>query len=348
MIPGYATPQGTARFAARFADEQGNGFYRQAQALTVSSLGAGTYLGGVEEEITERYKDALLTAVRGGINFIDTSLNYRNQRSEQAVERALGVLIGGGEAKRDEIVVCTKAGFLVPHAVPVKALGPQDVAGNAHSMAPAFLRDQLTRSLTNLGLSAVDVFYLHNPETQLRYVTPDDFYTRIESAFSACEQLVSAGKIRFYGTSTWDGYRVKEKGISLPRLIEIARGLGGDGHHFRFIQLPFNLAMAEAFTERNQGGRTVLEVAEEAGLTVVASASLLQGKLLGQLPEEVAIRLPGLKTDAQRAIQFARSTPGTTVALVGMSRREHVNENLALTQSRPMRRDEYMTLYETA
>jgi len=81
-----------------------------------------------------------------------------------------------GELKRDEFVVSTKAGFLTPNAMPGVALRPEDLAGNMHSMAPAFLADQLGRSRKNLGLETIDVLYLHNPETQLSFVDAGEFY----------------------------------------------------------------------------------------------------------------------------------------------------------------------------
>lgn len=345
MILGAATAEGTARFAGRFPEEQRCGFYRCAAGWTISSLGIGTYLGAMDDDTTRGYKEAIEAALRGGINVIDTSLNYRNQRSEHAVERALGALIGGGELKRDEVVVCTKAGYLVPNAVPVKALGPRDIVGNMHSMAPVFLEDQLARSLRNLGLSSVDVFYLHNPETQLRFLPELEFYEHIREAFVRLEKLVAQGRIAYYGAATWDGFRSAERTMSVARLASLAAEAGGEHHHFRFIQLPFNLAMAEAFTKRNQDGKTALEAAVEAGISVVASASLLQARLARDLPPEVAGRLKGFRTDAQRALQFTRSTPGIAVALAGMGRREHVAENLALSQVEPAARDEYMQMY---
>jgi aryl-alcohol dehydrogenase-like predicted oxidoreductase len=86
-------------------------------------------------------------------------------------------------------------------------------------------------------------------------------------------------------------------------MVELAREVGGEQHGFHFIQLPFNVAMPEA--ER------VLDEAQRFGVTVVASASLMQG------------RIP-----PQTAIEFARSTTGITTALIGMSSVEHVEENL--------------------
>jgi aryl-alcohol dehydrogenase-like predicted oxidoreductase len=53
------------------------------------------------------------------------------------------------------------------------------------------------------------------------------------------------------------------------------------------------------------------------------------------LPDQVATALPGLSTDSQRAIQFARSAPGIASALVGMSNPSHVNENLGIAAVAP-------------
>ncbi|MBS1859468.1 MAG: aldo/keto reductase [Acidobacteria bacterium] len=331
----HATAAGTARYQSRFPRLRENAFFRDAQGLCVSSLGIGTYLGKADDSTDGAYTGALLAAAEHGINCFDTAINYRLQRSERAMGAALRQLA------RDEIVVATKAGFLTPGAVP-SSLRPEDVAGGMHSMAPDFLADQVERSLANLGVDTLDVFYLHNPETQLGFLTPAEFDTRIARAFDRLEQLAAQGKIRWYGTATWDGYR-KHGALSLPRMAGIAERVGGAQHRFRFVQLPFNLAMVEAYVDRPEN---VLECAARLGITVVASASLLQGRVIGQMPDTVAALLPGLGTPAQRAIQFARSTPGITVALAGMSRREHVLENLGVSRVAPVPRAQYQRLYQ--
>lgn len=351
MHPGHATESGTAGYADRFPAAAANGFYRRAQSWTVSSLGLGTYLGERDEQSDRGYVEAVTAALGGGINFLDTSLNYRQQNSERNIGAALAPLLDSGEVRREELIVCTKAGYLAPGAVPAGVLRPEDVAGGMHSMAPAFLRDQLERSRRNLNLETIEVFYLHNPETQLAYLTQGEFHERIARAFEAMEELAEEGKIGCYGAATWQGFRTKagaSDGLWLGKLLEIAARAGGDQHRFRFIQLPFNLAMVEAFTlpreKLNGEMRSVLEAAAEGGVTVVASASLLQARLSRELPEEIGRRLSGPRTDAQRAIQFTRSTPGIAVALVGMGRVEHVEHNLGVTKFRPASRDEFMTL----
>ena len=117
-------------------------------------------------------------------------------------------------------------------------------------------------------------------------------------------------------------------------------------HRFRFIQLPLNLAMPEAFNRSIRKGQTVLDLAQAENIAVVASASLLQGRLAKGLPEEVAARLPGLDSDALRSIQFARSMPGVVTALVGMSNPRHVVENAAIARVAPMGPDGYFRLFK--
>lgn len=339
--PGFATAQGTAKLAARFPALEAKGFYRVAQGLTIGSLGLGSYLGNIDEATDAGYTAAVTLALRNGINFIDTSLNYRNQSSELNIGQALAALIDAGELERDQFAVCTKAGYLVPGAVPTGIMRPADVVGNMHSMARAFLKDQLGRSLANLRLGCIDVFYLHNPETQLQYVSAVEFYSEVRGAFETLEAEVAAGRIRYYGAATWNGFRTQREGegLSLVRLAEIAADVAGPDHHFRFIQLPFNLSMTEGATFERESlhGRpaSTLAVAQSLGISVVASASLLQSRLASGLPDQVAISLPGLATDAQRAIQFARSAPGIVSALTGMSNPAHVNENLGVAAVAP-------------
>jgi aryl-alcohol dehydrogenase-like predicted oxidoreductase len=328
-----ATAAATIRYASRHPEFIETGFYRDVFGLQVSSLGIGTYLGASNDAADQAYTEALIAAGEGGINFFDCAINYRNQRSERCIGAALRQL------QREEIVVCTKAGFLTPGAVP--SLDADDVVGGMHSLAPRFLEDQIERSRANLGVDTLDVFYLHNPETQLSFRTRADFDARIRRTFSQLEILVDRRKIHWYGIATWDGFRRKDV-LNLPLLAQIAFEEGGAEHHFRFIQLPFNLGMVEAFVERPEN---VLEAAGRMGIAAVASATLLQTRILTQMPEAVQHLLPGLASDAQRAIQFTRSTPGIAVALVGMGRRQHVLHNLGIAEVRPATRDQYLELY---
>ncbi|HET8965824.1 MAG TPA: aldo/keto reductase [Candidatus Acidoferrum sp.] len=359
-----ATKNGTQTYAERFRARAADGHFREAQDLVLSSLGIGTYLGQPDERTDAAYASAIVSAVENGINVVDAAINYRFQRSERSIGAALVQLEEKGFS-REQIVVCTKAGYLTPDGkmppdpnryffeeyIQRGVFQAKDIAGGSHCIAPRFLQDQLARSLANMGVDCIDVFYLHNPETQLAEVPKPQFLSRVRDAFHALEANVATGKIQFYGMATWNGFR-QEAGardsMQLSDFVAIAREIGGDGHHFRFVQLPFNLGMTEALTLGNQSvegkNLTIMEAAEELNVTLIASASLLQGQVASNLPSFVAEAM-GLQSDAERALQFVRSSPGITAALVGMSREEHVMENVKLVGIPPATIDQFSRLF---
>jgi aryl-alcohol dehydrogenase-like predicted oxidoreductase len=220
-------------------------------------------------------------------------------------------------------------------------------------MAPAYLADQLERSRRNLGVETIDVFYLHNPETQLSEVPAEEFRQRIRAAFTFLETAVAEKKIRTYGMATWNSFREDPKSagyLSLEEMAGIASEVAGAAHHFRFVQLPFNLAMPEALTRPNQmiDGKPVpmVQAARKLGISLITSAALLQGQLAKNLPPFVATAL-GSKENSILALQFARSVPGLTTALVGMSQVAHVNKNLSLVAVEPASREQFLKLFES-
>jgi len=359
-----ATLEGTTKYAEKFRGHAAEGHYREVQGLVLSSLGVGTYLGQPNETTDAGYAAALVAAVESGINVIDTAINYRLQRSERSVGTALKVLAHKGFT-RDEIVVCTKGGYLTADGtmpddpnryffeeyIQKGVFTAKDIAAGCHCMTPAYLQNQLARSLKNLGLDCIDVYYLHNPETQLAELARPDFLKRVREAFVFLESTAARGRIQFYGMATWNGFRQAKSArdaMQLSELVAIAKEIAGDKHRFRFVQLPFNLAMTEALTLGNQdvagNEKTIMEAASELGITLVGSASLLQGQVAQNLPAFVAEAF-GLDSDAERALQFARSAPGITTALVGMSRTAHVEANAKLLTAPPAGLEEFSKLF---
>jgi aryl-alcohol dehydrogenase-like predicted oxidoreductase len=366
-IAGSASAQGTLHYAARFQGRSAAGHFREIWGGRVlSSIGIGTYLGEPDPATDKGYTRAVVSAVEGGVNVVDSAINYRFQRSERSVGAALRDLVGKGYT-RDELVLCTKAGFLTPDgempADPNEYFAhefldrgifqPEEIAAGCHCMAQKYLADQMERSLGNFGVETIDVFYLHNPETQLTEVSAPEFQKRIRAAFAFLESAVDNRKIGAYGMATWNAFREDPKSpgyLSLEAMAQLANEVGGEKHHFRFVQLPFNLAMPEALTRPNQvvGGKMVpmVQAARDLGIHLVSSAALLQGQLTKNLPPFVQSALQ-LKKESQLALQFARSVPGLTTALVGMSRVEHVEANLALVGVEPASRDQFIKLFES-
>ena len=362
---GQATGEGTRRFSHRH-EIRLPGHFRESQGLWLSSIGIGTYLGEPTPSQDALYCAALSAAFEGGINVVDTAVNYRHQRSERIVGEALSAAIAGGTVQRDEVIVATKGGFLTFDGsepedpseyfqrtlVDPGWLRPEEVVAGCHAISPKYLECQIEVSRRNLGLATLDVYYLHNPETQAAHISRLEFERRMRAAFTALEMAAGERKIAIYGTATWNGYRVgldSQECLSLPDLLRLAQEVGGTNHRFRAIQLPYNLAMREALSARTQRvqGKAVpiLQVARDNGMLVFASAPLLQAQLTRGLPEEARAWLPGLQTDAQRAIQFVRSTPGVACALVGMSRAEHVQENLATAQVPPLNLKQFRSIF---
>ena len=347
--------EAAATYAARFSELYATDFFRTALgARLVSSIGIGTYLGECSAEDDAAYADAIAAALAAGVNVVDTAINYRCQRSERAVGSAVRLAMDAG-VPRDAIVVCTKGGYLPMEDRPPESrddyraylkreffstgiLTPDDVVSGGHSISPQFLRYAITRSRENLGIGKIDLYYLHNPEQQLAAVSPASLRERLRAAFMVLEDAVSRGEIGAYGCATWNGFRVpptSKSHLSIQDLVAIAREVAGEGNHFRAVQMPMSLGMPEAFRVPTQEvGRKkmlvpALEAAPSLGLSVMASASLMQAQLTHDLPPSMRELFPLQETDAQRALAFVRSLPGVTTALVGTRSRQHLMENLA-------------------
>jgi aryl-alcohol dehydrogenase-like predicted oxidoreductase len=354
MPKGHATAEGTERYSNRFPQLRAAGHFRRPEQisgvndLALSSIGLGTYLGEPDDATDQAYIEAIVTALRSGINLLDTAINYRHQRSERNIGAALAQLFRTGELNRDEVFICTKAGYLsLDGAMPEDPRGyfareyiepgildPKQLAGGMHCMAPAYLENQIERSRRNLGVETIDLFYVHNPESQLSEISREMFHQRLHQAFVMLEEQVKVGKLRYYGLATWNGFRVAEDArehLNLFDVVKLAQEAGGQRHHFRFVQLPFNLAMTEAYALANQtSGKekmSLLAAASGLGVAVIGSATLYQSRLTHGLPDFVGQTL-GMNSDAESAIQFSRSTPGLTASLIGMRRKEHVQSNL--------------------
>jgi aryl-alcohol dehydrogenase-like predicted oxidoreductase len=366
MSKKFATSDGTSQYVQRFLKKFVENHFRQTQDLWLSSIGIGTYLGEANVPTDKSYTEAITSAVELGCNVIDTAANYRFQRSERTIGKALQSL-NKKKYGRDEIVVCTKGGYLpfegepptnvrqyfIENFVETGIADFEDIVGGSHCMTPSYLQSQINQSLKNMEIEGIDVYYIHNPESQLAEIESAEFEERLTSAFEMLEENRTSGKINFYGVATWNGFRVspQQKSYhSLEKMVNIARKVGGENHGFKYIQVPFNLTMPEALVLKNQSlngeAQSAVAVAHALDITVVASASISQGQLTTGLPSTVSETLGKMETDAQTSLQFVRSAPGITTALVGMSRTSHVEENMKLGKIEPVSNDIFMQLFQ--
>lgn len=350
----YATKEGTFKYLKKFGNYSKD-FYRFNGELFFPSLGLGTYKAEPykEDNYIINYATAIKTALRRGINFIDTAINYRYQISEREIAEALNPMFLDGEITREEVIIASKAGFIpldfpfpdnpygwIQENIIDAGLATKDeVIIDQHCMSPGYLRWSCEQSLKNLELETIDIFYLHNPETQLGYVDQETFYERIEAAFELFEVLRSEGKIVSYGIASWNGFLYEAdhtEYVSLKKVVEIARRVGGAGHGFKYLQSPFNLAKPHAYGYTNQqceDGKfyPLMHACASFGLTCVASSPLLQKNLfkrpfaanVGELLNTSDL------SDIASALQFARSA-GAISAIFGAVDPSHVEDNAIL------------------
>ncbi len=307
------------------------------QGRIISSIGIGTHRGEETAETDATYHQALKMAIKGGINIVDTAINYRKMRSERMVGRVLAELSAEG-IPREAICVCTKGGF-IPEDCEERFSADRYIrdqylstnlinmnqAVRRHAISPSFIAKSMAQSLENLQLEHIDVYYLHNPERSKILMKNEAFFKLLQQTFAILEDAASAGKIGVYGLATWDGFLAEESAhayLPLEKIVHLAREAGGEDHHFRSIQVPFNLSNQDALYKNNQmlnGEKTsLLEVAAAYGLQVFSSASVDRGKPL------TTKQLAGLTSfcagldPIQAALQFARSAPIIGTALIGL------------------------------
>jgi aryl-alcohol dehydrogenase-like predicted oxidoreductase len=361
-----ATGPATWAYRDRFGESFGRTYFRRYGDGVVSSIGLGTYLGDPTDDRDRAYREVITEALESGVNVVDTATNYRTGRSE----RVVGEAVDRAEVRRESVLVASKAGFVPFEGNPPEdpgryvreefvetgLLDRDDLAKGAHALAPAFVDAMVDRSLSALSFDTVDLYYIHNPETQLEVRSHEAVYDQLEAAFEVLERRRLAGDIGAYGVATWDAFRVApddDAYLSLPEVVRRARAaadtVGAETTGVAAVQLPFNVVMADAFTidahEGPDGRQSALEFAHEAGLSVFTSASIAQGRLAEGLPDAVAARVAG-DTPAQRAINFARSAPGVTASLVGTGTRDHLRENVDAGRFDPLGANAFDAVFE--
>jgi len=236
-----------------------------------------------------------------------------------------------------------------------------------HCIHPEFLRDQLTRSRERLRVETLDVCLLHNPEYFLsdaahREDAPLDevraeFDRRLRDAFAFLEEAARAGDIRYYGVSsnTCVSPADDPEATSVSRMVAAAVAAAGEGHRFRVLQLPMNLFETGGALERNTGtagSQTALQAAAGAGLGVLINRPLnaiVGGRLLrladssagnaAAVGELLDPALPAARRGeplSRKAIWVLASTPGVSNVLVGMRRKEYVDDAMAVEEWEPL------------
>ena len=364
MLQGLATAVETSRYAAAHSDlsyrcfgnqglmvsEAGFGGYRvdvsvaeHRQALE-HALTSGINLIDTSANYADGGSERLIGSVLAGLAKMGTI-----RREQIVIVSKAGYLQGGNlslSQKRKQ------AGNPFPKLVLVDS-------GMEHCIHPEFLADQLARSMQRLQVNHIDCLLLHNPEYYLKWakqnripakVAQTEYLRRIQLAFQYLEGEVQFGRIGCYGISsnTFPRPSADYERTDFAAIWNIAQALS-DKHHFRVIEFPCNLFEPGAVTERNQPGeRSLLEYAADQNMTTLINRPLnaIQSDQLIRLAENVYDGDAALQAQKFRervakldqgwnvkklshlAIRALRSSFGVTAVLVGMRKREYVEDVL--------------------
>ncbi|THA70490.1 aldo/keto reductase [Streptomyces sp. A0642] len=285
--------------------------------LQVSSLALGAMNFGTMGRTTQDEVTALVdAAVESGVNLIDTADVYSNGESEELVGKAIA-------GRRDDIVLATKAGL------------PMGDERNHRGGSRRWLTTALDNSLRRLGVDHVDLYQIHRWDPR----------TGDEETLSALTDLQRAGKIRYFGSSTFPAYRIVQ-----------AQSAAREHHLSRYVTEQPSYSILQRGIEGD-----VLPVAEQYGLGVLVWSPLASGWLSGAIREgrevttsrstfmpqrfDTAIPSNRARLDAveqlatvadeagltliQLALGFVTAHPAVTGALIGPRTLDHLHTQLA-------------------
>lgn len=285
-IEGFATSDKTKFYSERNKENVHAGHFKKTyNDLTISSIGIGSYVGK-PDDITDYYLyNAIKSAVlSGGINIIDTAINYRYMKSERAIGKALQVLVHKYKISREELIICSKVGFVPEDAasgrlshsfvsdmvekglIDIEDVIYSDNKRPIHCIHPEFLKEQISISLDNMNISTLDVLYLHNVFESQYMIPKEVLILRVSKAFELLEKQRTEGKIKNYGLATWNSMRIDSNNnqyCSLQEMVELCEKVCGKDNGFKYLQAPINIVNPEVFIEKFQTYKIKANLIEE-------------------------------------------------------------------------------------
>ncbi|MFF8315967.1 aldo/keto reductase [Streptomyces bobili] len=285
--------------------------------VQVSTLALGAMNFGAIGRTTQAEATAVVdAALDAGINLIDTADMYSDGESEEMVGKAIA-------GRRDDIVLATKATM------------PMGDERNHCGSSRRWLVTALDDSLRRLGVDHVDLYQMHRWDPT----------TSDEETLSALTDLQRAGKIRYFGSSTFPAHRIVQ-----------AQWAAREHHLGRYVTEQPSYSVLQRGIESH-----VLPVTEQYGLGVLVWSPLASGWLSGAvragreittsrstfMPQRFDLTVPANRarldaveqlaqvaddaglTMIQLALGFVTAHPAVTSALIGPRTLDHLHAQLA-------------------
>jgi aryl-alcohol dehydrogenase-like predicted oxidoreductase len=285
--------------------------------VQVSSLVLGAMNFGAIGRTTQAEATAIVdAALEAGINLVDTADRYSGGQSEEMVGKAIA-------GRRDDIVLATKVE------------NPMGDERNHRGASRRWIVTELDNSLRRLGVDHIDLYRVHRWDST----------TSDEETLSVLTDLQRAGKIRYFGSSTYPAYRIVQ-----------AQWAARDNHLGRYVTEQPSYSILQRGIETH-----VLPVTEQYGLGVLVWSPLATGWLSGavregreittnrsaMLPERFDLSVPSNRarldaveqlarvadeaglTMIQLALGFVTAHPAVTSAIIGPRTLDHLRTQLA-------------------
>jgi aryl-alcohol dehydrogenase-like predicted oxidoreductase len=292
-----------------------------------------------------------------GVNVVDTAPGRSDGRAETAIGDEFARAVSNGEVERGAVFVSAKGG-IVHHATPSPcSLGTQierirtkyiatelfrwnDLVKGRNCIAPRFLRWQLARSRAALRLETLDAYLIDEFETYFMYLSRREALRRVALAFEALEEAVSSQEIASYGICTRMALRAARGEFDVrdvfADIVGAAESVAGARAHFRVLQVPADLELTDSegmpvWLDRKTA--SFFESVRDRGILTLTTLPANPTVRLPELSSLASESLASLPSDSLRALQITRSTPGVGAALVGMTKRIHVDDHLFVART---------------
>lgn len=284
--------------------------------IKLSVIGLGNWLThgrGIDDAVAGA---CIRRAFERGVNFFDTADVYNRGAAEQVLGRELKSL------PREQFVLATKCFFPMGDGVNERGLSRKHIFESAHA------------SLRRLQTDYIDLYqcHRHDPEVEL------------EETVRAMDDLIRQGKILYWGVSEWPAERIEAA-------CDVAARMNASP--------PVSNQPEYSYAARRVETNGVQAVCQKRGLGMVVWSPLKQGLLSGKyasgtprdsraasanmnafmrdIDRSIVERVEQLRplarqrglTLAQLALAWLLERPGLTSAIIGASRVEQVDENVA-------------------
>ncbi len=291
--------------------------------LQVSALSFGSWVTFSNQLQVDNAKECMYTAYDAGVNFFDNAEAYARGRSEEI----MGEVLRDSGWRRDSYVVSSKVMFG----------STEERKPNQTGLSRKHVFEAAHQAMERLNVDYLDLYFCHRPDEN----------TPIEETVRAMSDLITQGKVLYWGTSEWSAQQIMEA-HSIARQYNLVPPT--------MEQPEYNMFHRKRFEEEYR--RLYSEIGLGTTVWSPLYSGILTGKYTDGVPEDSRLNLPGYEwlrerllseerqalleavpklgkiakelsaSMAQLALAWTLKNPNVSTAITGASRPEQVTENM--------------------